>query len=189
MKENYHHGNLKHDLIENAIQIINEYGFEQLSLRSLSKQCGVSHNAIYRHFESKEKMIDCCRVYVIDSLTDYLSNAIKGADYSNPETLNTLSYSYIEFFRQRPTYFSFIYDSKTSCKIVFSLDIVEENYPPFEIFRAVCTALIKEYQLTKDEGLKRLVKYWAIMQGMVSFMISPNIELDGNWEDYLKNIF
>ena len=77
MKDQYHHGNLKRDLIENAIQIISEYGFEQLSLRNIAKQCGVSHNAVYRHFESKEQLIDTCRNYVTDLLTEYLRNVVK----------------------------------------------------------------------------------------------------------------
>ena len=189
MKTQYHHGNLKKDLIENAIQIISENGLEELSLRSLSKQCGVSHNAIYRHFESKEKMIDCCRNHVISCLTDYLLNTIKNSDYSNPDTINRLSYAYIDFFQKHPTYFGFIYDSKTLCKIIFSLEEIEGNYPPFEIFRRVCIVLINQYNLTKEEGLKRLVKYWALMQGIISLMISPNVELHGEWKNYMKDFF
>ena len=38
-------------------------------------------------------------------------------------------------------------------------------------------------------SMKRLVKYWAVMEGIVSMMISSVIELDGNWKDYLENIF
>ena len=56
MKEHYHHGNLKKELIEVGIKIISEEGFDHLSLRNISKQCGVSHNAIYRHFDNKEQI-------------------------------------------------------------------------------------------------------------------------------------
>ena len=67
MKEHYHHGNLKNDLIENGIKIIAEKGTDALSLRGLSALCGVSHNAIYNHFDSKEKMIDACREYAVNA--------------------------------------------------------------------------------------------------------------------------
>lgn len=189
MKEQYHHGNLKHDLIENGIQIISKHGSDYLSIRSLSKQCGVSHNAIYRHFESKEKLIDCCRAYVTDSLAKCLQEAIKDMDYTNPDTINKLSYTYIEFFRKHPTYFGFLYGNEALCKIRFTLDEESENYAPFEIFRTVCVALIEQYQLSKEEGLKRLVKYWALMQGAISLMTSPNIEIYGEWTDYFTGIF
>ena len=189
MSDTYHHGNLKHELIENAISIIAESGASQLSLRSLSASCGVSHNAIYRHFDSKRKMIDCCREYVTQGLTDYLLSVIEGLDYTNPETIYKLSYSYIDYFRAHPTYFSFIYGSDSDCKIIFSLDKVEDNYPPFEIFRQVCIALIAEYKLNRTEGLRRLVRYWSLMHGAVSLMISPDVQLDGSWSECLKDAF
>lgn len=58
-------------------------------------------------------------------------------DNSNPDTINKLSYVYIDFFKAHPTYFVFIYSDKTSCKIIFPLNELEDNYPPFEIFRKV----------------------------------------------------
>lgn len=41
MNDTYHHGNLKNELIENAIRIISEKGFDGLSLRRISAQCGL----------------------------------------------------------------------------------------------------------------------------------------------------
>ena len=65
MADQYHHGNLKSKLLEEAVTLISQDGLENLSLRRLATQCGVSHNAIYRHFDSKERLIDACRAYVM----------------------------------------------------------------------------------------------------------------------------
>lgn len=188
MKEHYHHGNLKKELIEVGIQIISEEGFEHLSLRNISKQCGVSHNAIYRHFDNKEQMIDCCREYVTESLTEYLSKSIEGKDAFTSDTLKILGHSYIQFYREHPTYFSFLYRNST-LRIIFSMDETEGNYPPFEIFQKACCTYCKYYELSKDEGLKILVRLWSLTHGAISLMISPNVELDGKWEDFLDDIF
>lgn len=69
MADQYHHGNLKSKLLEEAVTLISQDGLENLSLRRLATQCGVSHNAIYRHFDSKERLIDACRAYVMQELT------------------------------------------------------------------------------------------------------------------------
>ena len=53
----------------------------------------------------------------------------------------------------------------------------------------MATALTARYDMTKEAGLKRLVKYWAVMEGIISMMISSVVELDGDWTDYLENIF
>lgn len=187
-KEHYHHGNLKNELIEVGIQIISEEGFEHLSLRNISKRCGVSHNAIYRHFDSKEQMIDCCRNHVTESLTGFLKSSIDGRDLAEPDTMKTLGFSYIRFYREHPTYFSFLYRN-SSLKIIFSMDETEGNYPPFELFRMACLAYCRDNDLTKEEGVKMLVRFWSVMHGAISLMISSNVELDGNWEDCLESIF
>lgn len=188
MKEQYHHGNLKSELIEAGIRIISEEGFEKLSLRNISKQCGVSHNAVYRHFSSKEQMIDCCREHVTAGLTDDLQKAAEGLDWSAPDTVHALGYAYIDFYREHPFYFSFLYRS-SSVKIIFSMEKIAGNYPPFEVFREICCVMAEHNGMTKEEALKRLVKYWSLMHGVISLLVSPNVELDGEWKDYLKDIF
>ena len=45
MADQYHHGNLKSKLLEEAVTLISQDGLENLSLRRLATQCGVSHNA------------------------------------------------------------------------------------------------------------------------------------------------
>lgn len=43
MADQYHHGNLKSKLLEEAVTLISQDGLENLSLRRLATQCGVSH--------------------------------------------------------------------------------------------------------------------------------------------------
>lgn len=188
MKEHYHHGNLKSELIEVGIRIISEEGFEHLSLRNISRQCGVSHNAIYRHFDNKEQMIDCCRTYVTEMLTDYLNQTIAELDSSEIDTLHTLGYAYIRFYKEHPTYFSFLYRN-SSVRIVFTMDEISENYPPYEVFRKVYLDIADRNGKTKEEGLKRLLQYWSLMHGVISLLISPNVEFPEDTEKYLKDFF
>ena len=50
-KKSYHHGNLREELIEKGIEMINEAGEEKLSLRKVAKMCGVSNAAPYTYFK------------------------------------------------------------------------------------------------------------------------------------------
>ena len=90
MSDQYHHGNLKNTLLEAAVSLISQDGLENLSLRRLAAQCGVSHNAIYRHFDGKEQLIDACRTYVMRELTGTLEQALSGLDESQPQTMEQL---------------------------------------------------------------------------------------------------
>ena len=60
-KKSYHHKNLKNDLIEKGIELVDKYGINQLSLRKVAQACNVSHAAPYSHFSSN------CLLYTSDA--------------------------------------------------------------------------------------------------------------------------
>jgi AcrR family transcriptional regulator len=53
----YHHGDLKNALIEAAVAAARSEGPQAVQVRELARQLGVSHNAAYRHFESREGLL------------------------------------------------------------------------------------------------------------------------------------
>ena len=53
----YHHGNLREQLIFCAYDWISSNGIESISLRKIAKIAKVSQTAPYRHFDSKEHML------------------------------------------------------------------------------------------------------------------------------------
>jgi len=53
----YHHGDLKHALVEAALVALTEGGTDALGLRDLARRVGVSPAAPYRHFRDKQALI------------------------------------------------------------------------------------------------------------------------------------
>lgn len=188
-KHSYHHGNLRNELIENAIAIVNDEGEQSLSIRKVANACGVTYAAPYSHFKSKDELLLACRKHVSDQFAEYLSNSISDKDTTNPETLNILGNAYIDFFKAHPAYYHFVFNSKQTCKMVLTLDEIKDNYPPFEVFRKVCLALTETFGITKEEGLARLIKCWSLVHGATALIISPNVELNADWNDYLKYLY
>ena len=54
--KNYHHGNLKEELISCASAMCERDGYTKLSIRSLAKESNVSQTAPHRHFKTKEDL-------------------------------------------------------------------------------------------------------------------------------------
>ena len=54
---NYHHGNLKEELLAQSLKIIQEEGVDFVTLQVLATKLGTSRSAIYRHFSSKQDLI------------------------------------------------------------------------------------------------------------------------------------
>lgn len=57
-KQNYHHGSLKQELLRVGRSRLEERGLEQLSLREVAKELGVTAAAPYRHFADREALLD-----------------------------------------------------------------------------------------------------------------------------------
>src|SRR5437660_2648263 len=53
----YHHGHLEETLLKTAIQLIGEVGPAGFTLREVARRAGVSHNAPYRHFADRDKLL------------------------------------------------------------------------------------------------------------------------------------
>jgi AcrR family transcriptional regulator len=158
-----------------------------VSLREIASQCGVSHNAIYRHFSSKEAMIDQCRTYVTEELTSSLTQAVDGPD-SSEDKLVRAGEAYVGFFVRHPTYFSALYRN-SSYKVTVTLDEIADNYPPFEIFRRIFAQMYSQGQFTRDEAQLRLTSYWATLHGTIALTVSRNVEMPCSWKAVIKSGF
>src|SRR5229473_3509347 len=55
--DQYHHGDLRRSLIEEALRTIQAGGVEHLTLRTVGKRLGVSRTALYRHFSDKQALL------------------------------------------------------------------------------------------------------------------------------------
>jgi AcrR family transcriptional regulator len=53
----YHHGDLRHALLDEALRTIQTYGVEHLTLRTVGEALGVSRSALYRHFADKQALL------------------------------------------------------------------------------------------------------------------------------------
>src|SRR5271169_6370460 len=54
----YHHGNLRMALLAEAERTVREGGVQDLSLRELARDVGVSHGAPRRHFPDRQALLD-----------------------------------------------------------------------------------------------------------------------------------
>jgi AcrR family transcriptional regulator len=56
-RRNYHHGDLRSELVRVAGEILDQDGPGNLSLREAARRAGVSHGAPYRHFADREALV------------------------------------------------------------------------------------------------------------------------------------
>ena len=77
----YHHGQLRSALLDAAEKSLREQGVEQLSLRELARELGVSHAAPRRHFPDRQALLDALAEAGFERLHAELRAAAATPDY------------------------------------------------------------------------------------------------------------
>ena len=72
VREQYHHGDLRHALLAAGIELAREGGPDAVVLREVTRRVGVSPNAAYRHFADREALLTA----VSDAALSELATAI-----------------------------------------------------------------------------------------------------------------
>jgi AcrR family transcriptional regulator len=102
--DTYHHGNLKAALMKAAFQVIRKTGVESLTLREIARQAGVSHNAPYRHFASKEDLIAALATDTLRQMTAAVREAVAGESQLEPR-LRAAARAYLNYALKNPARF------------------------------------------------------------------------------------
>ena len=93
----YHHGHLRDTLLAEAERTLREQGVEQLSLRDLARQVGVSHAAPRRHFADRQALLDALAGAGFARLADEVAAAIEDAGPDFRARLRATGAAYVRF--------------------------------------------------------------------------------------------
>ncbi len=93
----YHHGNLRPALLAAAERTVRERGVEQLSLRELARDAGVSHGAPRRHFPDRAALLDALAESGFARLGVELREAFDAAGEDFEERLRAVAGAYVRF--------------------------------------------------------------------------------------------
>ncbi len=187
-KKPYHHGNLKNELIEAGIELVNEEGIANFSLRKVAKRVGVTPTACYNHFLDKEELLESMNTYINELLEKELNETIKEAEGKNEKYITlAMGKAYVKFLAEHARYLNFIYDMDNYWIEVREDDVVGD-YKPFNIFKQVAIENMKKFGLPQSEYRDNLIAMWAMVHGLATLSNIKGLHYDGNWEELTERI-
>jgi len=107
--KNYHHGNLRAELLDTAIRQLQESGLEDLSLRALARQLEVSQTAPYRHFADKNELLAAMATRGYRGLLDALRQASAATDPCPRAQLIAFAHAYVDYAAHNPQLFKLMF--------------------------------------------------------------------------------
>jgi AcrR family transcriptional regulator len=104
-RETYHHGDLRRALVAAAVRVVARKGPEDISLRGLARQLGVSPRAPYRHFPSKEALLAAVSAEAFRRYEAHLDDVLAVAGEDPLERFHARGRAYVSFALAQPALF------------------------------------------------------------------------------------
>lgn len=177
-KPAYHHGNVREACIDMALDILEQEGLQQLSLRKIAKEVGVSHNAPYRWFKTREELLVSVTIRIFEELQLLLRSILNHPSGNPAADLMNMSRVYFNFARSHPQKY----------RLVSGGAIENSGQYPNLLGKAIeslqlVSGFLEEHKRTGffklDDSMKMSIHFVSAVHGYCSLVIEERFELLG----------
>ncbi len=157
-------------ILEQSWQIVENEGWQALSIRRIADAIEYSTPVVYRHFESKDAIVEAFTREGFKLLADKLEKVQKNLP-APQERLQALSEAYWEFAFTNEKHYQIMFGlGIPTCEMVNNMD--EMKLASGVILRAIADAIAVSADPSADPYLK-FRTFWSILHGLVAIeMIS-----------------
>jgi AcrR family transcriptional regulator len=191
MGENqYHHGDLKKEMIRKGIQLLHKEGYEDFSLRKVAAACNVSHAAPYRHFRSKEELFHAINLEISVSLKEALQKGLERYRDDPGTRMVEMCKHYITFMVENPDYFRYIFMTGHDRQIVVTdHDIMlEDEEHPFSIGRKYAKDYFSRFHNDESGWVMDFIALWSQIQGLTLMLVNGTLGFQENYVEFAGRI-
>ncbi len=175
--KNYHHGNLKEELLQEAIKIIQEDGVQALTLQILGTRLGTSRSAIYRHFSSKKELLGNVMVYGFELFNSSITPVSKIQDKTATEMIRNMGKEYLTFAIKNPNLFRMLFGEKYQSIREDNCDINdEEEASSYHSLIHLVIQAQKEGLFKEEDPILLTQSIHAMIHGLSVLYIDGHIE-------------
>lgn len=187
-EDKYHHGDLKESLIKSGLKLLVEEGVKGFSLRKIAAMCNVSHAAPYKHFKSKEELINAISSFVYKKFEDSLSDVRDEDPY---ERIIELGKRYVLFMTENYDCLRYLFlnNSNGDNSVVIKDGCIQENnYKAFNIFRKAAEECLEYRNVVKEKYAQDIIAMWSIVHGLAIMIGNNTFIYKGDYMELVENI-
>lgn len=189
-KQGYHHGDLKSELIQTGLKLLDQEGYENFSLRKVAKACNVSQTAPYRHFKDKEELIAAIAMEAMYRFNESLEQAVDQYPENPERQLSEMGVAYVRFFIEKPEYLRllFLNNYKEKLEAIANHPYFQLNeVHPFETLEKA----VERYRESSKETLSKeemILFCWGMVHGITVLITTKQLPSEWDYLSYVRNI-
>ncbi|MFM1897109.1 MAG: hypothetical protein RLZZ385_2183 [Pseudomonadota bacterium] len=173
----YHHGNVKQALLDVAMALMEKESVDQLSLRRLAKEVGVTPSAVYNHFPDKHALMLAIKTRAFEALNDYFDENC--TDTADPEAgLEEMYSAYYAFSRRSPACFAVLFSPFITGSPVPNSEFLHLSCRTINRLRGLILGVYQKYEVrcTDTMVVNSALLAWTQLHGLVILKDSGSIQ-------------
>lgn len=174
LKEKYHHGELREQVLKEALKLIREEGVEQLTFARLAKACGVARSAFYRHFDSKQQLLVTLAIDGYDQLAAKLIAIRSHKNNQDHGALTAVGMMYVEFAIKNPALYKLMFATEAISRSQ-DADLRAASQQTFDVLLAFIASLSGQSVDSQSCRVTALAA-WSLVHGYVMLTLSKRVE-------------
>ncbi|MEE8702976.1 TetR/AcrR family transcriptional regulator [Bifidobacterium crudilactis] len=157
----------KQRLVEHTAETISKLGWEQVSIRTLTHDLGLTTGSFYKHFSSKEALFDTVAKAMSRNLREEVFPAVQSQMPDHPEhALLAIGKTLLERSLHEARQIDFLFFSPWTRS---ALEDGNHVFPLLELTKTVIEAIVRDRDL--DIAPQTLfLQVWAFLQGFVQLL-------------------
>ncbi|MGB0865533.1 MAG: TetR/AcrR family transcriptional regulator [Granulosicoccaceae bacterium] len=168
MADSYHHGDLRTALIESAVQLLQEQGLEQLTLRKLAERVGVSRTGAYHHFANKNDLVCAVAAKGFVQLRAMMKPRYNLDCAQLDRHIHLFVSDYVNFASAQPELYELMF-GRSIWKVGGATEELKAvAYDCFDAYAAWVEQTVQQHQplLSKRDSLRIAQANWATLHGL-----------------------
>jgi AcrR family transcriptional regulator len=179
-KKRYHHGDLRAALVDAGLVLLANRSADDLSLRELAREVGVSATAVYRHFSDKHALMSALAAEGLRQLS-VAQHAASDAAGGGLPGFNATGRAYVRFALANPALFRLIFSHPSRAGLL-SPD-GEDEPDAMAFLRANAAALAPPGGNPKAVALHG----WSVAHGLAMLMLDGQVPVAESTIDTVVN--
>lgn len=170
----YHHGDLRSALIEEGLALLDTRAPEDVSLREIARNVGVSATAVYRHFPDKAALLTA----LCDVGGQRMAEAFRAAMDSAADTqdaFKAMGRAYVKFALANPSVFRLM--MTRAAPGGDRSDGPSATDEPFGMLSDTLNALLPPDASRADRKMRRL-QAWSLVHGLAMLILDNQVPPD-----------
>jgi len=178
-RETYHHGDLRRALLEAGIELARRGGPDAVVLREATRRAGVVPNAAYRHFASRDALLQAVRSAALAELALAMEREVirqrrgrRGADAARAG-LRAIGTAYLRFAQAEPGLFrtGFAVPGEPETTTNDPAMAGKTGLNPFQLLSTALDALVAEGVLPAERRSGAEYLAWSAVHGLAMLVL------------------